>query len=431
MTRGDVDDALRALRRASPRACSRPAFVEHAYIEPEAGWARARRRPHRDPRLDPDALHGPRRGGAASCGSRPSRCASCRRPAAAASAASSTSRSSRWSRSRRGCSAGRSRCVYTRPESMAASTKRHPGAHHGAGSAATPTGRLAAFDVARATSTPAPMPRWGPTVANRVPVHAIGPYRRAATCARWRAPSSPTARRPAPSAASACRRRAIAHEALMDELADAARHRPAGVPPAQRARAPATRPRPARCSRPAPASPQCLEALRPHWRQARPRPRRSTQRRAATRRGVGIGCMWYGIGNTSLSQPSTMRIGLPPTGTLTLYSGAVDIGQGSNTIMIQIAADALGVPVARIRAGDGRHRPHRRCRQDLGLAPDLRLRQGGASSPARDLRGQILRLANAGAGRDARARRRQAHGARRRRERASTSHARPMATATC
>ena len=55
--------------------------------------------------------------------------------------------------------------------------------------------------------------------------------------------------------------------------------------------------------------------------------------------------MWYGIGNTSLSNPSTMRIGLSPAGALTLYSGAVDIGQGSNTIMAQIAADALGLPV--------------------------------------------------------------------------------------
>jgi len=51
------------------------------------------------------------------------------------------------------------------------------------------------------------------------------------------------------------------------------------------------------------------------------------------RRGVGIGCMWYGIGNTSMSNPSHMKIGLSPAGTLTLYSGALDVGQGSNTII--------------------------------------------------------------------------------------------------
>ena len=61
------------------------------------------------------------------------------------------------------------------------------------------------------------------------------------------------------------------------------------------------------------------------------------------RRGVGVACMWYGIGNTSLPNPSTMRMGLKPSGRVMLYNGAVDIGQGSNTVMIQIAADALGV----------------------------------------------------------------------------------------
>jgi CO/xanthine dehydrogenase Mo-binding subunit len=64
--------------------------------------------------------------------------------------------------------------------------------------------------------------------------------------------------------------------------------------------------------------------------------------------------MGYGIGNTSLSNPSEMVIGVTPSGRITLFSGAVDIGQGSNTIMLQIAAEALGVPVHEIDlvAGD-------------------------------------------------------------------------------
>ena len=71
------------------------AFVEHAYIEPEAGWARRvgdRIEVHastQTPYMDRDeiaSVHAARR---------PTRCASCRPPAAAASAASSTSRCSR------------------------------------------------------------------------------------------------------------------------------------------------------------------------------------------------------------------------------------------------------------------------------------------------------------------------------------------------
>jgi CO/xanthine dehydrogenase Mo-binding subunit len=56
--------------------------------------------------------------------------------------------------------------------------------------------------------------------------------------------------------------------------------------------------------------------------------------------------MWYGIGNTVIANPSTMTVGLRPDGRFVLYNGAVDIGQGTYTIMPQMAADALGVPVS-------------------------------------------------------------------------------------
>jgi CO/xanthine dehydrogenase Mo-binding subunit len=39
-----------------------------------------------------------------------------------------------------------------------------------------------------------------------------------------------------------------------------------------------------------------------------------------------------------------MRIALGRDGTLTFFNGAVDIGQGSSTVLVQIAADALGLP---------------------------------------------------------------------------------------
>jgi CO/xanthine dehydrogenase Mo-binding subunit len=41
-----------------------------------------------------------------------------------------------------------------------------------------------------------------------------------------------------------------------------------------------------------------------------------------------------------------MRVGLRRNGRLFLYNGAVDIGQGSNTILPQICADAVGLPLA-------------------------------------------------------------------------------------
>ena len=54
--------------------------------------------------------------------------------------------------------------------------------------------------------------------------------------------------------------------------------------------------------------------------------------------------MWYGCGNTALSNPSTLRVTLDADGELTFFNGAVDIGQGSTTILLQICADAVGLP---------------------------------------------------------------------------------------
>ena len=113
------------------------------------------------------------------------------------------------------------------------------------------------------------------------------------------------------------------------------------------------------------------------------------------RRGVGIGCMWYGCGNTSISNPSIMRLTMDSEGTITLYNGAVDIGQGSYTIMRQICADALGVPVSQIGQVTG----------DTALTADAgktsASRQTFVSGKAaqlagEDLRAKVLALSNAG-----------------------------------
>jgi CO/xanthine dehydrogenase Mo-binding subunit len=59
--------------------------------------------------------------------------------------------------------------------------------------------------------------------------------------------------------------------------------------------------------------------------------------------------MWYGIGNTGMSNPSEMRLILGSDGRLQFRNGAVDIGQGSTTILAQIAAEALGLPPAALQ----------------------------------------------------------------------------------
>ena len=60
--------------------------------------------------------------------------------------------------------------------------------------------------------------------------------------------------------------------------------------------------------------------------------------------------MWYGIGNTVIANPSTMRgsLRLDASGRprLFLYNGAQEIGQGTATVMPQMFADAVGLPLA-------------------------------------------------------------------------------------
>ena len=105
--------------------------------------------------------------------------------------------------------------------------------------------------------------------------------------------------------------------------------------------------------------------------------------------------MWYGCGNTALPNPSTMRITLARDGTLTFFNGAVDIGQGSSTVLLQIAADALGLPPAAFRMVVG----DTDLTADAGKTSASRqtfVSGNAARLAAEDLRRKILALANAG-----------------------------------
>jgi CO/xanthine dehydrogenase Mo-binding subunit/aerobic-type carbon monoxide dehydrogenase small subunit (CoxS/CutS family) len=246
------------------------------------------------------------------------------------------------------------RCVYTRPESMRSTTKRHP-ARMTASLGADAEGRFTGLDFHGDFDTGA-YASWGPTVANRVPVHASGPYEvpavRATTraiytngpiCGAFRGFGVPQA--------------AIAGEALVDDVAADLGIDRLEIRLRNALRAGSTTATGHVLAASAGLVP-CLEALRPAWIEgtddAHHLNRIAVANGSPIRRGIGIGAMWYGIGNTSLTNPSTIRIGLRSDGSYVLFSGAQDIGQGSNTVLTQIAADALEAPVTAIHlvAGD-------------------------------------------------------------------------------
>lgn len=65
--------------------------------------------------------------------------------------------------------------------------------------------------------------------------------------------------------------------------------------------------------------------------------------------GRGIGCMWYGCGSTGVANPSSVFMEVLEDSTVNLLIGCADIGQGSTTVMAQIAAEELGMPYENIQ----------------------------------------------------------------------------------
>jgi aldehyde oxidoreductase len=283
------------------------------------------------------------------------------------------------------------RIIYSRIESMASSTKRHP-AKIRARLSADAQGHFTAYDLDGDFNTGA-YASWGPTVANRVPVHATGPYKVPHVKNRTRAIYTND------TTAGAFRgfgvpQAAIAGETLIDDVAEKlgldrwtirrinALGKGDTTPSGQVLLA-------------STGLPDCLDAVKSAFFAASAAADAHNNSNVRHRRGVGIACMWYGCGNTSISNPSRMRVSLAPDGTLTFFNGAVDIGQGSSTVLLQIAADALGLPAAQFASVVGdTDRTY-----DAGKTSASRqtfVSGNAARLAGEDLRRKILGLANAG-----------------------------------
>ena len=286
------------------------------------------------------------------------------------------------------------RMTYTRAESMIATTKRHP-SRIWAKVGASADGKLSAMDFAGTFNTGA-YASWGPTVANRVPVHASGPYYLPAYRARSRAIHTNCA------PAGAFRgfgvpQSAIVQEALFDQMAeklgiDRLEFRLNNV--LENGRKTVT----GQIFSQGVGIGECLQALTAPWRALNARI--ATFNHAASgsrRRGIGVASCWYGCGNTSLPNPSTIRLGINRAGRVMLYQGAVDIGQGSNTVIAQICADALGVELQHLDlvSADTDRTP------DAGKTSASRqtfVSGNAAFLAAKDLRARVLARAGVGEG---------------------------------
>jgi aldehyde oxidoreductase len=233
--------------------------------------------------------------------------------------------------------------VYSRPESIRCTTKRHPSKIR-CRAGATAEGKLLAMDLDGEFNTGA-YSSWGPTVAVRVPIHGSGPYK----VPNYRALTRAVHTHIVPAGAFrgfGVPQSTIAQEQLYDMLADKI-----GMDKLEFRILNALDDNSPTVTGHILGSGvgilACFESLRPRWKAAREEAAVFNASNTGKRRGVGVAGMWYGCGNTSLPNPSTVRIGLKPNGRIAIHMGAVDIGQGSFTVITQICADAVGVPVDR------------------------------------------------------------------------------------
>ncbi len=390
--KGDADAAL-ASSDIVVEGSFETTFVEHAYIEPEAGWARrvgdrleiaaTTQAPH----MDRDELanilgvanHDVHVLPTACGGGFGGKIDLSVQPLLAVAA---------WNLDRP------VRAVYNRIESMASSTKRHPSRTRGV-YGCTAEGKLTAYKFHGDFNTGAYV-SFGLTVKDRVPVHATGPYRvpavTATSCGVYTNETPAGAFR-----GFGVPQAALLHDMLMDMMAEKCgidalefRHANALRVGDETATGQVMK---ASCGLAA-----CLDGLRPFWRRYRDEAESFNAAAAGIlRRGVGLGCMWYGCGNTSMANPSTMHLGVARDGAVTLYSGAQDIGQGTNTILVQCAADGLGIDMNKIALvwGDTDRTA------DAGKTSASRqayISGNAAKRAGEDLRRRILRLANVGDG---------------------------------
>jgi aldehyde oxidoreductase len=100
-----------------------------------------------------------------------------------------------------------------------------------------------------------------------------------------------------------------------------------------------------------------METLRPLYEKALKEARaKSTDE---IKRGVGLGGVWFGPGRSAPDQ-SEAWAELLPDDTLQVWIGAADMGQGTDTMFWQIAAETMGFPLERVKV----------CTTDTEITPD-------------------------------------------------------------
>ena len=102
---------------------------------------------------------------------------------------------------------------------------------------------------------------------------------------------------------------------------------------------------------------ECLEIIHPHYTRAVGDAKNGSGE--VVKRGVGLGAVFFGPGRSAPDQ-SEAWAELLPDDKLQIWIGSADMGQGSDTMFWQIAAETFGYPLEKVLV----------CSTDTNLVPD-------------------------------------------------------------
>ncbi len=93
--------------------------------------------------------------------------------------------------------------------------------------------------------------------------------------------------------------------------------------------------------------PELMDDFKPHYERAKKDAAAFNKKGGTIKRGVGIACMSFGIAEAGDRADNSVEIN--PDDTVTLYAAIADPGEGNDSMLSQLAAQVLGIPLERIK----------------------------------------------------------------------------------
>jgi aldehyde oxidoreductase len=92
---------------------------------------------------------------------------------------------------------------------------------------------------------------------------------------------------------------------------------------------------------------ELCDEIKPHYERAKKDALAFNARGGKLKRGVGVGCDSFGIGYCA--ETAQMSIEIDPDDGVTIYAAVADPGEGNDSMLSQIAAHQLGLPLEKVR----------------------------------------------------------------------------------